>query len=296
MAAEGTFLGLDFDFTSSLRSGRVRFFVRERLVSKVLDMVDTTAVADHLPAGQASKLYGVCNFLEQGMYGRVGAGGLAAIRERADLGGGGLTPPICSSLELIRSVVDARPSRVFELFTRELPRFVAASDAAEDKPGQGTGGFHLVWLDAPEVRESCWAEIGSSLYSLFLAGDFKIAHLELSMVLYGLAARASCFRGRRGYWYIDNVAALMALIRGRSSSPDLERLAHLVHIALFALNASIFWEYVPSKSNWADAVSRVGFQDPWLHSHHFPVTLQPSLRSSGNFLSLQFYACSVSSR
>ena len=119
MAAEGTFLGLDFDFTSSLRSGQVRFFVRERLVSKVLDMVDTAVVADHLPAGQASKLYGVCKFLEQGMYGRVGAGGLAAIRERADLGGGGLTPPIGSSLELIRSVVDARPSRVFELFTRE---------------------------------------------------------------------------------------------------------------------------------------------------------------------------------
>ena len=169
------FLGLDFDFTSSLRSGQVRFFVRERLVSKVLEMVDTAVVADHLPAGQAAKLYGVCNFLEQGMYGRVGAGGLAAIRERADLGGGGLTPPICSSLELIRSVVDARPSRVFELFTRELPRFVAASDAAEDEPGQGTGGFHLVWLDAPEspeVRESFWAQIGSSLYALFLPGDF----------------------------------------------------------------------------------------------------------------------------
>ena len=143
------------------------------------------------------------------------------------------------------------------------------SDAAEDEPGQGTGGFHLVWLDAPEVRESFWAEIGSLLYALFLPRDFKIAQLELSMVLYGLAARASCFRGRRGYWYIDNVAALMALIRGRSSSPDLERLAHLIHIALFTLNASIFWEYVPSKSNWADAVSRVGFRDPWLRSHHF---------------------------
>ena len=96
----------------------------------------------------------------------------------------------------------------------------------------------------------------------FLPEDFKIAQLELSMVLYGLAARASYFRGRRGYWYIDNVAALMALIRGRSSSPDLERLAHLIHIALFALNASIFWEYVPSKSNWADAVSRVGLKRP----------------------------------
>ena len=78
------------------------------------------------------------------------------------------------------------------------------------------------------------------------------------MVLYALVARAQPFRGRRGFWYIDNIAALMSLIRGRSSSPDLERLAQLIHVAMFALRAWFFFEYIPSKTSktyWADAVA-----------------------------------------
>ena len=92
-------------------------------------------------------------------------------------------------------------------------------------------------------------------------GAISSSQFKLSVVLYGLAARASYFRQRRSYKFIDNVAALMALIRGRCRSPDLERLAHLIHVALFALQASVLSEYVPFKSNWVDAVIRVGFRD-----------------------------------
>ena len=219
--------------------------------------------------GLAAKVYGTCNFLEQGMYGRVGAGGLRAIRERADQGGRELTPPILACFSLIRAVLSARPEREFDIVPRAWPRFLAASDAAEDEPGEGSGGFHIVWFDDPEVRESFVAEIDSHVYSFFEPGDHKIAQLELAMVLYALAVRAPAFRGRRGFWYIDNVAALMSLIRGRSRSPDLERLAQLIHLAMFALRASFFFEYIPSKTNWADAVSRVGFSDPWLHQRGF---------------------------
>ena len=67
------------------------------------------------------------------------------------------------------------------------------------------------------------ADIGRQFYDSMSPGEHKIAQLELSMVLYALVARPDKFRGRRGVWYIDNVAALMCLIRGRSDSPDLER-------------------------------------------------------------------------
>ena len=191
---------------------------------------------------------------------------------------------------MILAVLAVRPEREFDLFPRPLPRFLAASDAAEDVPGQGTGGFHIVWLDEPEKRESFAAVVNSELYALFAPGEHKIAQLELAMVFYGLVVRAESFRGRRGYWYIDNVAALMALIRGRSSSPDLERLAHLIHVALFTLRTSIFWEYVPSKSSWADAVSRVGLCDPWLHRRGF----SPSVATFPTILwSLPFSAVST---
>ena len=75
MAATGTFLGLDFDMTAAMSHGEVAFFVRERLVSKVSDLVAPILDARTLRAG-------LLNFLELGMFGRVGAGGLQAIKER----------------------------------------------------------------------------------------------------------------------------------------------------------------------------------------------------------------------
>ena len=147
------------------------------------------------------------------MFGRVGAGGLQAIKERQLQCG---------------------------------------------EPGKGSGGFHLVFFGSPQKRLSFVAEVNEGLYQLFQPGDHYIAQLELAMLLYGLVARPAEFRGRRGVWFVDNTAALMALIRGRSSSNDLSRLSQLIHLCLFALDCSLYWEWIPSKSNWADDISRLG--------------------------------------
>ena len=53
------------------------------------------------------------------------------------------------------------------------------------------------------------------------------------MVLYALVERPDLFRNRHGLWFLDNVAAVMTLVRGRSSNADLAKLGHLIHLALF---------------------------------------------------------------
>ena len=68
-----------------------------------------------------------------------------------------------------------------------------------------------------------------------IPGDHKIAQLELIMVLVALVRHAGGLRGRRGVWWIDNVCVLMALIKGRSDQPDLDRMSMLIHTAMFAL-------------------------------------------------------------
>ena len=146
---------------------------------------------------------------------------------------------------------------------------MAASDAAEDTPGRGTGGFLLAWKDDVEVREAFEAIVTPELYRMFTPGKHKIAQLELSMVLFALVNRPDRFRGRRGVLYIDNLAALLALIRGRSDASDLQHLSRLIHTALFSLQTWICWEWVPSKSNWADITSRLGRDDPWYRRNGF---------------------------
>ena len=113
------------------------------------------------------------------------------------------------------------------------------------------------------------ADIPEAIYDLWSPGPHKIAQLEVMMVLYALVTRASSFRNRRGVWMVDNIAALMTLIKGRSESEDLERMAHMVHTILYALRCWMWWEYIPSKSNWADAISRLGRDDPWHRRNHF---------------------------
>ena len=280
MAPTGTFLGLDFDFSTVAVEGAVTFWVRARLQEKVEDMLATAEQTGVLPPGVASKLYGTLNFLEMGVYGRVGTGGLQALKLRQSESTSALTPELRQSIEAIRAVLSLRPKRQVEVLPSQARRFVVASDAAEDVPGEGTGGFLLVWRSGSPAREAFVAEISPAVYSLFTPGDHKIAQLELSMILYAVTSRASRFRGARGIWYIDNVAALMCLIRGRSDSPDLERMAHLIHVALFALQTWIYWEWIPSKSNWADSISRLGWQDRWhrlqgfqCYSAQFPASL-----------------------
>ena len=84
MQSTGTFLGLTHDLSSINQTGHVQFWARERLHDKVRDMLATARVTGHFSRGAASKLYGLANFLEQGIYGRVGYGGLMAIKARQD--------------------------------------------------------------------------------------------------------------------------------------------------------------------------------------------------------------------
>ena len=226
-----------------------------------------------MPSATASKLYGILNFLEQGI-GRIGTGGLHALKERQNETGRELTRALRHTFETIRSVLRLRPQREVEILPSLCERFAAASDVAEDTPRQGTGGFLLVWGGEYQFREAFVAEITEQTYEAFLPGEATIAQLELSMVLFALTSRASAFRRRRGVWYM---ARLMDLIRGRSDSPDLERLANLIHVALFSLETWIYRGWIPSKSNWADAISRLGEEDPWcaanglkLHRSFFP--------------------------
>ena len=80
---------------------------------------------------------------------------------------------------------------------------------------------------------------------------------------------AGQLRGRRGIWFVDNVAALMALVKGRSDVEELEKMAELIHAMMFALSLSLYFEWVASKSNWADGISRDGSGDEWLRRHGF---------------------------
>ena len=93
------------------------------------------------------------------------------------------------------------------------------------------------------------------------------------MVLVALLEQPARFRGRRGVWFIDNVASLMAVVRGRSDNPELDHIASMIQAVLFSLETWMYFEWIQSKSNWADGISRYGAADTWHRRHGFTCEL-----------------------
>ena len=71
------------------------------------------------------------------------------------------------------------------------------------------------------------------------------------------------FVGRDVLCFVDNEAACSALVRGSSSSHDVEMLVQAFHVSLASLSAHAWIEWIDSKSNPSDGLSRTGLQDEW---------------------------------
>ena len=78
-----------------------------------------------------------------------------------------------------------------------------------------------------------------------------------------MLVEAPRLRGRSGIWFIDNLAALYALVKGDSREKDLNVMAEAIDALTFELQTRIYFEWVESASNWAHGISRDGMKDEW---------------------------------
>ena len=188
----GDFLGLSHDMSRALSDGVVHFWPRDRIVQKVTAMLSEAESSSCLHPGQAAKLYGILNFFEQGVYGKVGAGSLWAIKERQYEATTQITPDLLDNFRCIRAIIRAKPQRQLPVLPLPCKRFVCASDAAEEPDTGGTGGFLVVWFSGSrQTREGFAADIHPWWYSVWKSAEVHIAQLEISMVAYALLGARS---------------------------------------------------------------------------------------------------------
>ena len=80
---------------------------------------------------------------------------------------------------------------------------------------------------------------------------------EVSAALCTLLALGEQARGRRIIFFIDNVAACHVLAKGGCSEPDVQYLVTALHIHAAKMHCVIWFEWVPSKANASDGLSRL---------------------------------------
>ena len=259
------FLGLVHDLSAVRSHGLIRLWIRPRLATKIQDIMSQALDSGTLLPGQASKLYGCLTFLDQGTFGHVARAGLNSIKERQYSSERCLTAELQRAFNMIDAIFELQPRRVVELHPSLSGHLLAASDASQDAPRQGNAGVLL--QTAYGFRCGTVITIDSAIFDLWSDHPTKIAQLELLAIVQGILAFPELFRSSSVVWYIDNVAALMSLVRGRSDNAELDFMSQLVHLLLFHLHCHSYWEWIQSKSNWADGISREGFRDPWLLAH-----------------------------
>ena len=104
-------------------------------------------------------------------------------------------------------------------------------------------------------------DITEELFALWSDHATKIAQLELLTVYVGFIFVASQARSCQGLWFVDNIAAVMALVRGRSDDPELDNMAGCTHVLLYSLRSGCYFGWVQSADNGSDGTSRQGYHD-----------------------------------
>jgi hypothetical protein len=51
----------------------------------------------------------------------------------------------------------------------------------------------------------------------------------------------------------------------------MDQLAKAIHLVAFALEAQAYYEYVESKANWSDEISRLGIKGRWAADNKFVI-------------------------
>ena len=144
-------LGLDNDFTEVGSDDHVQFGVRERLESKVTGMIRDAKSSGwwhHRKHQSFIKLYGTLNFLESGVFGRVGCGGLQPLKDHQYGRSSVLSARLATCFEVVEAILQLRPRCQFMVRRRQVKRVLAALDAALEVPRQGSGGYLILWHPA----------------------------------------------------------------------------------------------------------------------------------------------------
>lgn len=212
----------------------------------------------------AGKLFGKARSLLLAVAGRVGRAACLALSERQHAQERAWTQRLERAYRFLAAILaeGSTPPRVVSVsIATPAPPIIIFSDASLRRRCIG-----LVVIDcaaplgAPGAMTHATAEVPA--WFLRVIGQQRqeedIAHFE---ELARLAAHLTCavqLRTRRAVHFVDNVISVAAGIRGTCTNPVVAWLAHMDAILMARIGAEVWYEYVPSACNWADAPSRSG--------------------------------------
>ena len=257
-----TFLGHQYDLASLRSAGSIVFGVKPSTRAKCLKQIQEALDSNTLTSGGASKLRGLLQWIDTGISGRPCRGALCALVARQyweDLQQ--VTPRLRTALEYLRLCVETMPSRNIPMTFHGVKKAIVYSDASTDGP---EGGLRVgILVVAPgEQTECATVDVPPEIVELW---GFRKTYIGQGELLAGPLAQwlfSDRLRGRLVTWYMDNTSACAALVKASSPQFDSSAMALVAGLQAQA-NGSLVWvEYINTKQNPSDCLSRGGLADP----------------------------------
>ena len=256
------YLGASFDFSSIFDDGIITCGPTHASVQKMQDAVELAAETSQLSPAQASKLRGQAGWTGSLLHGKCGRLALRFLKQRQYAKDGDRTLSLQQLRELRLLIAIAKQAPIRHLNILQPPRrpVVIYSDASFENgvakcgwvvfPPEGPAVGQAVtvppeWIASWEPRET---QIFAAEAFCALLVPFNLPHL---------------FQGQDLIWFVDNEAAAAAIIRGSSSSSDVDSIVQLSALLLLQLEARLWVEWINSDANPSDGLSRDGLDDSW---------------------------------
>ena len=270
LGPEADFIGLVHQVDECFQQGFVSLSPRPALVEKSCGMMREALDTDNLTPGQASKIRGTLGFVFTGCFGKVGRAGFGPLvqREYSDKHPFTLSHKLRRSLYFFLELIKGAPRRLMPVCQETRRPLYIASDARLDKSSPASMAV-LVYDPESGDRYGVCANLSPGLIDRWSVQEQYIELVELAAPVSFVFHNPRILEGRDVVWFIDNSAALATLVKGGSSSADMDRGSAALHLALAQLQTRIWFEYVESKANWSDSASRVMYDDTWCAQNGF---------------------------
>ena len=264
-------LGAEADLSKVESEGTAEVRPVDKKVRDFIESLEKLEAAGRCTQQQAMELKGKGRWLTSQLMARAGTAALQPFAqreqepERTDW-----TPEMSISLEFLKVVFSDEfltPITV-DVTTDERERkrkpVLAFSDAAYHEEVDETTGekrrvcaVNVDVFDLETMRHSSsHGVVPEEYYDFFVLMKTYIGRGELGMGVAMLWTMPRVFRDRDIIHFVDNAPALSNLVNGYAGQPDMARLVCMFHLALVALRCDWYGEWIPSKANLGDIMTR----------------------------------------
>ena len=275
-AASNPFLGVISDLT---RFPLGEAFMRSKpsRIAKLLSAIEHFLESREEPPDPLS-LFGKLEFTASSAgYHRLGRAALSTLREwhresrrRGASPDGTLPVEVLEALRFFHAVLPVLPARrfTFGACAATLPPIVVYTDAMYE-PGSAVPARIGVAIydpadpdlapsrgEDPSIWRHCSAAVPADLIAKLRPRKQQIGPLETLGALVCYLSRPEQFRNRQVIHFIDNTGALFSMAKGYTKVVDAARMVHVFHSLCAAIDAQVWFEFVPSGANLADQPSR----------------------------------------